>query len=269
MMKSSINDLNKPIAVFDAGIGSYSIVTLLKKEFPEQDIIYLADRNQFPYGYKSKDDLKKVIRSTLTYLENWSPSLIVVASNAPSITVLDDVKDEYETEILGVYPPIKEAIEKSASKNIGVLGVQSLIESDEMLQYIEQEATSDATVQTYNASTLVELVESGAFLSDKYRTLITVKRFMDNIIEQDETIDVFTLSSTHLSWLYSYLKELYPHIQFIDSANEIINKANIYTSKGTGMIKALVTTNEKYTLQEFKKMLQNFNVQLNLEEIEI
>ncbi|MBF0828423.1 hypothetical protein, partial [Muribacter muris] len=78
--------------------------------------------------------------------------------------------DEYETEILGVYPPIKEAIEKSASKNIGVLGVQSLIESDEMLQYIEQEATSDATVQTYNASTLVELVESGAFLSDKYRT---------------------------------------------------------------------------------------------------
>src|SRR5699024_11457990 len=86
---------------------------------------------------------------------------------------------------------------------------------------------------------------------------MTVKRFMDNIIEQDETIDVFTLSSTHLSWLYSYLKELYPHIQFIDSANEIINKANIYTSKGTGTIKALVTTNEKYRSEEHTSELQS------------
>lgn len=268
-MKSCLNDLNKPIAVFDAGIGSYAIVTLLKKEFPEQDIIYLADRNQFPYGYKSKDDLKMVLRSTLAYLENWNPSLIIVASNAPSVTVLNDVKGEFETKILGVYPPIKEGIEKSESKNIGVLGVQSLIESDEMLQYIEQEATSDATVQTYNASTLVELVESGAFLSDKYRTLMTVKSFIDNIIEQDETIDVFTLSSTHLSWLYSYLKELYPHIQFIDPATSIIDKINKYTSKGSGTIKALVTTNETYTLQEFEYMLQNLNVQLDIEEIEI
>lgn len=268
-MKSCLNDLNKPIAVFDAGIGSYAIVALLKKEFPEQDIIYLADRNQFPYGYKSKDDLKKVLRNTLTYLENWNPSLIVVASNAPSVKVLDDVKNEYETEILGVYPPIKEAIEKSESKNIGVLGVPSLIESDEMLRYIEQAARSDETVQTYNASTLVELVESGAFVSDKYRTLMTVKRFMDNIIEQDETLDVFTLSSTHLSWLYSYLKELYPYIQFIDSATSVIDKVNKYTSKGSGTIKALVTTNETYTLQEFEKMLQNLKVQLDLEEIEI
>ncbi|MEB6123863.1 hypothetical protein MXM39_13850 [Mammaliicoccus sciuri] len=129
-MTNNQNTLFQPIAVFDAGIGGYSIVELLKKTYPNQDLIYLADRNQFPYGQKSIDELKDVMRKTIHYLEKWNPRLIIVASNVPTITILDDLKDEFDTEIIGVYPPVKEALEKSSSKQVGILGVQSLIESD-------------------------------------------------------------------------------------------------------------------------------------------
>ncbi|HAL09770.1 glutamate racemase [Mammaliicoccus vitulinus] len=262
------NELIKPIAVFDAGIGSYSIVELLKKEFPGQDLIYLADRNQFPYGQKTKSELKEVIKATVQFLEQWEPSVIIIASNAPTITVLDDVKSDFKTEVIGVYPPIKEAVEKSTSKQIGILGAQSLIESEELDTYIQREL-SEGDAYKFNASSLVELVETSTFISDKYHTLITVKKFIDHIIEEHEDIDVFTLSSTHLPWLYSYFKELYPHIMFINPAHTIIEKVRQKTSKGNGIIKSLVTTNDNYRIEDFETMLEQLNIQLELEEISI
>ncbi|GGI42645.1 glutamate racemase [Mammaliicoccus stepanovicii] len=261
--------LNRPIAVFDAGIGSYAIVELLKKEFPKQDIIYLADRNSFPYGNKTNDELAVILRNTLKYLETWLPSLIVVASNAPSVTILPDIQTEFETDIIGVYPPIKEAIEKSSTKEIGVLGVKSMIETDEVMHYINEEKSPDANINTFNASSLVELVETGAFMNDKYRTLITIKSFMDNVLDEHEAIDVFTLSSTHLPWLYSYFKELYPHIMFIDPSTEVVEQVGKYAVEGSGMIKSLVTTNQVYTLESFNEMLNKLNIELELEEVHI
>ncbi len=267
-MTNNQNTLFQPIAVFDAGIGSYSIVELLKKTYPNQDLIYLADRNQFPYGQKSIDELKDVMRKTIHYLEKWNPRLIIVASNVPTITILDDLKDEFDTEIIGVYPPVKEALEKSSSKQVGILGVQSLIESDALNEFIANEVSSGRVYQ-FNASSLVELVEDGSFISDKYHTLMTVKNFMDDILDQHEEIDIFTLSSTHLPWLYSYFKELYPHIMFIDPAQTVIEQAESYTSNGHGTIKTLVTENEDYTIEGFESILEKLNINLDIEKIEI
>ncbi|WP_280570224.1 hypothetical protein [Chromohalobacter sp. 296-RDG] len=55
------NTLNHPIAVFDAGIGSYAIVAEIHRQLPNQDIIYLADRASFPYGDKSPDALSLIM----------------------------------------------------------------------------------------------------------------------------------------------------------------------------------------------------------------
>lgn len=267
-MTNNHEELIQPIAVFDAGIGSYSIVELLKNTYPNQDIIYLADRNQFPYGQKSINDLSAVITETIHYLEEWNPCLIIVASNVPTITILNNMKDDFNTEIIGVYPPVREAIEKSSSKQMGILGVQSLIESDALVEFINNEVSS-GHVYPFNASSLVELVEDGSFISDKYRTLITVKNFMDDILAQHEELDTFTLSSTHLPWLYSYFKELYPHIMFIDPAQSVIEHAESYISNGHGTIKTLVTENEKYTIERFESILEKLNINLDIEKVDI
>ncbi|TYL24975.1 Asp/Glu racemase, partial [Streptococcus pyogenes] len=49
--------LSTPIAVFDAGIGSYAIVELIRRRQPRRDILYFADRARFPYGGKGRDEL--------------------------------------------------------------------------------------------------------------------------------------------------------------------------------------------------------------------
>ena len=84
--------MNKAIAVFDAGLGSYAIVEAIKKAYPLQDIIYFADRKSFPYGTKTSEELRDIIENSIDFLLEKGAAFIVLASNAPSITVLDKIK---------------------------------------------------------------------------------------------------------------------------------------------------------------------------------
>lgn len=120
---------SRPIAVFDAGIGSYAIVAEIQRRLPYQDVIYFADRASFPYGSKAPDELAKVMKRTLRFLETFEPSAIVVASNAPSITVLESVRPMTRLPIFGVFPPLDEALACSANHAVGIMGVESLVES--------------------------------------------------------------------------------------------------------------------------------------------
>ena len=73
------------IVVFDSGLGSLSIIKQYKK-YVNAEIIYFADQKNFPYGKKSKKQLEIIIKKTIKLLEkNFSPDLIVMASNTPSL----------------------------------------------------------------------------------------------------------------------------------------------------------------------------------------
>src|SRR5215475_13247654 len=91
--------LNRPIAVFDAGIGSYAIARKIADRFPGQDVLYFADRANFPYGGKSRAELLGVMRATIERLEIYSPAAVVIASNAPSVMVLDELRASSRTPL--------------------------------------------------------------------------------------------------------------------------------------------------------------------------
>ena len=58
-----------PIVVFDSGIGSMSVIREIKRELPNENLIYFADKANFPYGKKSQNDLFKIVYNTIKYLE--------------------------------------------------------------------------------------------------------------------------------------------------------------------------------------------------------
>ena len=128
--------MNKPIAVFDAGLGSYAIVEAIKKAYPKKDIIYFADRKSFPYGTKTTDELKTIIEDSVDFLLKKGASFIVLASNAPSITVLDKIKNK--DNVIGIYPPLKNVI-NDKKKNTLIIGAKVMIDSFELQEYIKKE----------------------------------------------------------------------------------------------------------------------------------
>lgn len=73
------------IAVFDSGLGSLSIIKSIQK-ISKSEIIYFADQENYPYGQKSQAQLSKIIKNSIKLLDKeFSPNLIVVASNTPSL----------------------------------------------------------------------------------------------------------------------------------------------------------------------------------------
>jgi len=234
-----MTNLVNPIAVFDAGVGSLSIANTIQKSCPNQDVIWLADRKNFPLGSKSRDELLSIAKSNIDFLvKEYDVQKIIVAANVLSVVILADLKEYYPNlEIHGVLPPVTKA---SKIGDFGILGVKKMIEDPSLKDFTHQNASPDVTAHFINASKLIDgYVENGAFISAPDETLSAVSEFMD---ELDPTVKVFTLSSTHLPWLLKTLQIARPDCVFLDPAEEIMQSIE-FDENGSGKILALTTEN--------------------------
>ena len=207
------------IVVFDSGFGSLSIIKEIRKKI-KAEVVYFADQANFPYGKKSTRELKKIICRTINFLENkFRPDIIIVGSNTPSLLVgnLDSSK------VIGVYPPLKEASKKSKSSCIGILTTQNVVKSQRLNEYIRKKIPKKIKVLKINASPLVELVESGKFIKNKQYCKKKIFSLLEKQFE-DTSVDVVTLSSTHLPFLRPFFHEIFPKIQFIDPSETLALK---------------------------------------------
>ncbi|MBI3254181.1 MAG: aspartate/glutamate racemase family protein [Nitrosopumilales archaeon] len=206
------------IAVFDSGFGSLSIINELRK-MTKSEIIYFADHKSFPYGKKSAATLRKIIQKTISTLRNeFNPDLIVVGSNTPSLLLQNYLKNQ--SKIITVLPTLRDAEKITKSLTIAILATKSVVESNTLKNYIKKNTTKNITVVPVNISSLVDLVESGKFISNKQFCLKKIYSLLSQIFNYNN-IDVATLSSTHLSFLLPLFNKLFPQITFLDPATQV------------------------------------------------
>lgn len=239
------------IAVFDSGLGSLSIIKAIQK-ICKSEIIYFADQKNFPYGKKSKKQLEIIIKQTIKLLEeNFSPDVIVMASNTPSLIVKITNK-----KVIGVNPPVREAMLLSKTKNIAILGTRAAIKSKSLSSYIKKfNFSKDKKIYKINSSILVDLVESNKFITDKVYCKKVIKKTLGNVFKNN--INVAALSSTHLSFLKSLLSTEFPQVKFIDSADIVAHKvlASIKKNKSRkNTIKIFTSGNVKLLQKNLHKL---------------
>ena len=251
------------IAVFDSGLGSLSIIKEIQKN-SKSNIIYFGDQENFPYGKKSKSDLEEIIQKSIKMLkEEFLPDLIVVGSNTPTIVL--KIKDKID--LIGVRPPIREAQKISKTRNIGILGTQSAIQSKELSSYIKKEKNSNIMIHKINGSELVDLVESGKFLTNKSLCSKVINKNLNNVISK-KNIDVITLSSTHLPFLKTFLEKQFPDVTFVDPARLIAEK--IYKKiENNQERKNSLNIFSSGDLEKFQKILYNLGIKNKVKSLSI
>ena len=208
------------IVVFDSGLGSLSIIKPIQKKITA-DIIYFADQKNFPYGTKSVGNLRKIIESTIIMLEKqFHPDLIVIGSNTPSLLLKNFVNNP---KVIGVFPPLKDAKRKTKTKKIAILATKSVIKSNALKSYINKNLPKRIKAIKINASPLIELVESGKFIDSKILCKNKIKKILSKQLLKNH-VDVAILSSTHLPFLLSFLKQIFPKIIFLDPGSIVAEK---------------------------------------------
>ena len=235
------------IVVFDSGLGSLSIIKAIQKK-TKSDIIYLADRKNFPYGIKTKSQLYKIITDTIEKIsERFDPDVIVLASNTPSLLF----REKLPKNVITVLPPL-EKIQKAS--NVAILTTEIVAKSKELDNYIEQFSDLEEVLKI-NCSELVELVESGKFLTHERDCVKTILKVLKDEFKENK-IKIATLSSTHLPFLLPFLKKYFRGVEFLDPAEDVAIKiSKLEKSKSTRNSLSIYTTKSPKALQRNLKSM--------------
>lgn len=122
---------NRPIGMFDSGIGGVTVFEEVKKQNPQEQIIYLGDTKRFPYGSKSKEAIIEISKQCVEFLIEKNVKLIIIACGTATSQAIEILQKEYDIPIIGIIQPtILELKSKKAKGKIGVIATAGTIRSD-------------------------------------------------------------------------------------------------------------------------------------------
>src|SRR5258705_11684809 len=92
----------RPIGVFDSGLGGLTVVRALLDLVPEERILYFGDTGRFPYGSKPAAEVLKYSLEITDLLLARDVKMIVVACNSASAAGLDHLREHLAVPVTGV-----------------------------------------------------------------------------------------------------------------------------------------------------------------------
>ena len=112
---------NRPIGIFDSGLGGLTCVREVMNIMPGEDIIYFGDTGRVPYGTRSSATIVKYVRQDINFLRKFDIKFIIIACGTASSAALPHITTEYDTDIIGVVEPAsKMAVNATKNGRIGV-----------------------------------------------------------------------------------------------------------------------------------------------------
>jgi len=251
-----MDNLTNPVGIFDAGIGSFGIVETVRSYYPNQDIIWLADRASFPLGKKTPDQLFETGKRSIDFLSSQGVTKIIVAANVLTMVVMDRLRKAFPAlDLYGVTPPVQQA---SKYESFCILGVKAMVEDPKLKEFVNSQIPNSVTACFANASPLIDdLVETGVFVTDPDQTKSYVQNYMKALPSEQGNVAAYTLSSTHLPWLRFAFEYACPDKVFLDPAEDLVANMDL-PNNGTGTIQALTTENRELSMTrgELEKMLR-------------
>ncbi|MFI2741100.1 glutamate racemase [Zhouia sp. PK063] len=206
-----------PIGIFDSGVGGTSILKEVHQLLPNENIIFLADSVNAPYGEKSKKEIIQLSDKNTKYLIQQQCKLIIVACNTATTNAIDFLRASYQIPFIGIEPAIKPAALQTQSKVVGVLATRGTITS-ELFSKTSSLFASNIKVIEQVGDGLVPLIEQNKIYTPEMSELL-LKYITPMILAN---IDYLVLGCTHYPYLVPLLKELLPdHVKIIDSGEAV------------------------------------------------
>lgn len=237
---------NRPIGIFDSGLGGLTVFKEIKKLLPAEDIVYFGDTARVPYGTKSRQTVIKFSVQNADFLVSLNVKMIIVACNTSSSFSLPVLKKRYKIPVIGVIEPgARKAAGVTKKMKVGVIGTKATVSSN---VYEKEIKKINPKIKIISASCplFVPLVEEGWLKEDVTKKI--ARQYLNSL--KKENIDTIVLGCTHYPLLKSTIRGvLGGDVRLIDSATQtamavkkIINEKNIYNQrKGRGKYRFYVS----------------------------
>jgi len=206
---------NRPIGIFDSGVGGLSVLRAVRDQFPDENLIYLADQIHVPYGPRPKTEVAKLSREIVRFLVNRDVKLVVVACNTASAAALKKLRVSYPTlPFVGMEPAVKPAAEETNSGVVGVLATPATFQGELYNSTVERFAQG-VTVLQHTCPGLVRQIEMGHVADAETKEIL--ERALIPMLEKG--VDKVVMGCTHYPFVIPLIKEIVgAEIEVIDPA---------------------------------------------------
>jgi glutamate racemase len=209
--------MDRPIGIFDSGVGGLTVARELYKLLPSEDVVYFGDVGRTPYGGRSKEIITKFTAQDIAFLMEHKVKFILCACNSASAVALDELAGNYTIDMIGVIRPGAEAaVKQTKNGRIGVIGTTATIGSNSYAKVIH-ELDPKLKVFSLACPLFVPLAEEGYI--DKEATYLIARDYLTTML--DVEVDTLILGCTHYPLLEHVIADVMgPNVTLINSGKE-------------------------------------------------
>lgn len=233
--QSLIEASEKPIAVFDSGVGGISVLKHIHALLPNEQLLYVADSKYAPYGNKTTAEIQARCFEIAEFLIAKNAKALVVACNTATAAAIDALRAKYVLPIIGMEPAVKPAAEASRNGIVGVLATTGTLKSAQFAALLESYGRN-VKVVTQACVGLVECIERGELNADNTKTL--VQQYCVPLLA--EGADTIVLGCTHYPFLRHVIERVVGvNVTLIDTGEAVskqlqrqLEEENLLSNRG-------------------------------------
>lgn len=198
-----MSKVNRPIGVFDSGLGGISVMKDLHKLYPQEDIIYFGDSKFAPYGLKQRTEIVSRCIEICEFFISKGVKAIVIACNTATSAAVDVLRKRYpELPIIGMEPALKPAIECSKQHYVAVMATNFTLKEKKFADLMK-DYQEDNTILKLPCPELVQMIENDTY-HDEQLIQQQLHQYFDHM---DKTkLDAVVLGCTHFVFFKQYIQ---------------------------------------------------------------
>ena len=224
---------DKPIAVFDSGVGGISVLRELYALMPDENYIYFGDSLNAPYGSKSVKEVMELSVKNAEMLMDMGAKALVIACNTATSVAASFLRERYpDFPIIGVEPALKPAVLFKENSTVAVMATPITLREEKFRKLMES-FNSQAKIIPVPCEKLAGMIERGIVEGEELENYIK-ELFLPY---RDEKIDSVVLGCTHYPFIKKTLKKVFGDTPLFDggqgtaketmrrlSENDLLNK---------------------------------------------
>jgi glutamate racemase len=205
---------NRPIGVFDSGVGGLTVLREISRQLPAEPLVYLGDTARLPYGTKSAQTVERYALQAAHHLLALDIKMLVVACNTATAFALPRLQSELEIPVIGVVEPGATAAVAATRGTVGVIATEGTVRSGAYGAAIRR-LRPEVTVIEQPCPLFVPLAEEG--WANTRVALEVAEIYLKPLV--DSSIDTLVLGCTHYPILKNTIETVVGEsIAIVDSA---------------------------------------------------
>ncbi|MGD9912848.1 MAG: glutamate racemase [Rhizobiaceae bacterium] len=217
---------DRPILMFDSGVGGLTVLREARVLMPERRFIYVADDAAFPYGDWEEPALDQRIVSLFgDLLEKYRPEIAVIPCNTASTLSLANLRKTYPgTPFVGTVPAIKPAAERTRSGLVSVLATPGTVKRQYTRDLISQwgQKCHVRLVGSTQLARLAEIYVRNGFVDEEAVRAEIAPCFVE---KDGRRTDIVVLACTHYPFLVNRMRKMAPWpVDWLDPAEAIARR---------------------------------------------